>query len=159
MVTLTVVDFIILFLMNLSVTAFVTYFVNYIKRSAELAAEEGSHDKEYLKKIIRDAVNETRNVLTELRVHEFKIITDRRRLPGMNSLVEKLSMVDSKLGDHVWELVNAPVILSVIADTDKRQEVGTAGSTYYATLIKDYYATLELALKRCAELERNPISA
>ena len=152
MTTLTFADFVIISLINLVIIVIVTYAVNYAKRSAELSVEENSGDKEYLKKVIRLTVNETRDILTELRVHEFKVPTGRRRLSRMNSLIEKLNMADSGLGDLVWKLVTAPTVLDV-----KKTEVGTAGSTYKLTMINDYLKDLELALRRCTELEKNPV--
>lgn len=158
MITLTLGDFIILFLMNLGVSAVVTYVVNYAKRKAELSAEEGSNDKEYLKKAIREAVTETRSVLTELRVQEFRVPTGKRRLSRMNSLVEKLSLTDTELGTKVWRLVNAPVMLSVAEETDKKVGTNSEVAKFNLELKNGYFEDLEWALQRCAELEKNPIA-
>lgn len=152
MVTLTFGDFTILFLMNLALAVLVAYAVNYAKRKAELSAEEGSNDKEYLKKTIRDAVTEARNVLTELRVHEFGISTGRRRLARMNLLVEKISLADTKLGTVIWQLVNVPVLIDVYS------RLNTPESEKEILELKNKsFNDLEKALQRCAELEKNPI--
>ncbi len=45
---------------------------------------------------------EARNVLTELRVHEFRVQTGNRRLSRMNALVEKISLADTELGTKIW---------------------------------------------------------
>lgn len=156
MLTLTFGDFIFILVVNLVLSSLVAYFINYAKRRGELSAEEGSSDKEYLKNVLRESVNEARAVLAELRVNEFKVTTGRRRLSRMNTLVEKLSMFDEELGNLVWELVNAPVLLEVISENNKRQEIGTAGSTYINSLTNAYSEKLALALKRCNDLEKHP---
>ena len=156
MITLTFGDFIILFLMNLALAVVVAYAVNYAKRRAELSAEEGSNDKEYLKKVIREAVSEARNVLTELRVHEFNVPTGRRRLTRMNSLAEKLDLADPELGNRLWKLVNAPILLNVIDETNKRDDTDVQGAKYKTEMRDGYFKDVEWALQRCAELEKNP---
>lgn len=153
MVTLTLGDYIILFLVNLLAVGIVTY----VKRKAELSAEESSNDKEYLKKTIREAVSEARSVLTELRIQEFRVPTGKRRLSKRNSLVEKLSLTDTELGTKVWRLVNAPVILSVAEETDKKVVSSSEVARFNLELKNGYLKDLEWALQRCAELEKNPI--
>lgn len=157
MVTLTFGDFAVLFLMNLVLAAVVAYVVNYAKRSAELSAEEGSSDKEYLKKVIRESISEARSVLTELRVHEFNIPTGRRRLARMNSLAEKLNLVDVGLGTKLWRLVNAPIFIGIINETYKGIEPDPEVTKYRTEITNSYYKDLEWALQRCAEIEKNPI--
>ncbi len=157
MITLSLGDFTILFLMNLALAIIVTYAVNYTKRKAELNAEEGSNDKEYLKKTIREAVMEARSVLTELRVHEFQIHTGKRKLSRMNALVEKISLADSELGTKIWRLVNAPIMLNVTKETDKKVIPNSEVALYNLELKNSYFKDLEMALQRCAELEKNPI--
>ena len=154
MVTLTLGDFIILFLVNLLAVGIVTY----VKRKAELSAEESSHDKEYLKQTIRGAVTEARGILAELHVQEFRVITGKRRLSRMRSLVEKLSLTDTELGTKVWKLVNAPVILSIAEETDKKVGSNSEVAKFNLELKNDYLKDLEWALNRCAELEKNPIT-
>ena len=154
MVTLTFGDSIILFLVNLLAVGVVAY----IKRKAELSAEEDSSDKEYLKKAVREAVTEARSVLTELRVQEFRVRTGKRRLSRMNSLVEKLSLADAELGAKVWKLVNAPVILNVAEETDKKVGSNSEVARFNSKLRNGYLKDLGWALKRCAELEKNPIA-
>lgn len=154
MVTLTFGDFIILFLVNLLAVGAVAF----VKRKAELSAEESSSDKEYLKKAIREAVAETRSVLTELRVQEFRVPTGKRRLSRMNSLVEKISLTDTELGTKVWRLVNAPVMLSVAEETDKKVGSTSEVAKFNLELKNGYLKDLEWALQRCAELEKNPIA-
>lgn len=144
--------------MNLALAVVVAYAVNYVKRKAELSAEEGSNDKEYLKKAIREAVTEARSILTELRVQEFRVPTEKRRLSRMNSLVEKLSLTDTELGTKVWRLVNAPVILSVAEETDKKVGSNSEIARFNLELKNGYLKDLEWALQRCAELEKNPIA-
>lgn len=130
----------------------VGYVMNYAKRSGELDAEEGSNDKEYLKKTIREAVNEARSVLTELRVHEFKIQTGRRRLARINLLIEKVNLSDAKLGTVIWQLANSPVLIDVysrLGSVEAEKEI--------LELRRKSFKDLEWALKRCGELEKNPI--
>lgn len=157
MITLTFGDFAVLFLMNLILAAIVAYVVNYAKRSAELTAEEGSSDKEYLKKTIREAIAEARNVLAELRVHEFQIPTGRRRLSRMNALIEKLSLADPELGTKVWELVLAPTLINISCRANSEIEPNSEPVKYEMEMKKKYFKDLEWALQRCAELEKNPI--
>lgn len=156
MIALTLGDFIILFIMNLSLAVLVAYFVNYAKRRAELSAEEGSSDREHLKKVIREAISEARDVLSELRVHEFNIQTGRRRLTRMNSLAEKLDLADPELGNRLWKLVNAPILLNVIDETNKKDDSNVQGVKYKTDMRDGYFKDLEWALQRCAELEKNP---
>lgn len=157
MITLSFGDFIVLFLMNLVLAVIVAYAVNYAKRRAELSAEEGSNDKEYLKKVIRESIAETRNVLTELRVNEFIVPTGKRRLSRMNSLVEKLSLADSELGTKFWDLVNVPTFISTINKTYEGVDHDPKVTEYRTKIINSYLKDLEWALQRCAELEKNPI--
>lgn len=157
MLTLTLADFVILFLMNLVVAVIVTYTINYAKRKAELSAEEGSNDKEYLKKIMREAVTEARSVLTELRVQEFRVQTGNRRLSRMNTLVEKISLADTELGTKIWALVNAPVLLSTAEGAYKGLQHDPQVEKYMLSLKSVYSKDLDWALKRCAELEKNPL--
>lgn len=158
MITLTIGDFIVLFVINLILAIIVAYATNYAKRKAELSAEEGSKDKEYVKKVVRDAISEARNVLTELRVHEFNIPTGRRRLSRMNSLVEKLSLADAELGTKVWSLVNAPTLLEVENKTYEKTKPNPEVEKHIIKIKNNYFKDLERALKRCAELEKNPIA-
>ncbi len=144
--------------MNLALTAIVAYVTNFVKRKAELSAEESSNDKEYVKKIIRDAVSEARNVLTELRVHEFAIPTGRRRLSRMNSLVEKISLADPELGTKLWSLVNAPVFIDTINKSYEKVSSDPEVTKYRTEIINTYLKDIELALLRCAEIEKNPIA-
>ena len=157
MITLTFADFAILFLMNLGVAAIVAYIVNYAKRKGELSAEEGSNDKEYLKRTIREAVGEARAVLTELRVHEFRVQTGNRRLSRMNALVEKIGLADTELGTKIWVLVNAPVLLSTAEGAYKGLQHDPKVEEYMLSLKNGYFKDLEWALKRCSELEKNPL--
>lgn len=156
MITLTLGDFIVIFLMNLALTAIVAYVTNFAKRKAELSAEETSNDKEYIKRVIRDAVSEARTVLAELRVHEFAIPTGRRRLSRMNSLVEKISIADPELGTKLWSLVNAPVFIDTINKTYERMASDPEVTKYRTEIINTYLKDIEWALKRCAEVEKNP---
>jgi len=153
MATLAFDDFFILFSINL----FAAGVVAYVKRKAELSAEEDSKDKEYLKKTIRESVTEARNVLTELRVNEFRIVTGKRRLTRMNSLVEKLSLVDAELGNKLWKLVNAPIMLGVNEETYKKVEPNSEIAKYNLKIKEGYFKDLEWTLQRCADLEKNPI--
>ncbi|MFH0773620.1 MAG: hypothetical protein V1922_04900 [bacterium] len=149
MVTLSIGDFIILLLMNLAVS----YFMNFVKRSAELSAEESSSDKEYLKNKIRTAVSEARNVLTELRVHEFEIPTGRRRLARMNTLIEDISLADKELGSKIWGLVNTPVLVDAYSRIEENSPKVTAA---ILEIKNKSFKDLEWALERCAVLEKNP---
>lgn len=153
MITLTFGDFIALFLLNLLAAGAVAY----VKRRAELSAEEGSEVRKHLKEIIRGAVAEARDVLTELRVQEFRVHTGRRRLSRMNSLVEKLSLADPELGTLVWKLVNAPTLLSVMEENRKKAGVDPKVTKYEVEMKNNYFKDIEGALQRCAELEKNPI--
>ena len=157
MITLTLSDFLILFLMNLGLAVVVAYAVNYVKRKAELSAEEGSNDKEYLKKRIRDAVSETRTVLAELRVNDFKVPTGNRKLTRMNSLIEVLSLSDPDLGTRVWKLVNAPTMIALAGATYKIVEPQGQVARYESEMKKEYFEDLKWALGRCAELEKKPV--
>lgn len=157
MLNLTLGDFVVLFIMNLFIATVVAYFVNFAKRKGELSAEEGSNDKEYLKKRIRDAVSETRDVLAELRVHDFNIPTGKRRLTRMNSLIEVLSLTDAELGTCVWRLVNAPTMIAFAGATYKVVEPDGEIEKYSLEMKNKYFKDLDWALQRCAELEKNPI--
>ena len=148
MLTLSLGDFIVIFLINVVVV----YVLNFAKRSGELSAEEISGDKEFLKQKIRDAVAQARTVLTELRVHEFQIPTGKRKLARMNSLVEELSRVDNELGTKVWSLVNVPTIL----ETYKKKS-DPESEKYYLESRNGYFKDLEWALKRLDELEKDPV--
>ncbi|HUW21129.1 MAG TPA: hypothetical protein VMW41_00500 [Candidatus Bathyarchaeia archaeon] len=157
MITLTFGDFVVLFLMNLVLAAIVAYVVNYAKRKAELSAEESSEARKHLKEVIRGAIAETRDVLTELRVHEFKIPTGKRRLSRMNSLVEKLSLADFELGTKVWGLVLAPTLMNISGRANNRGELNPEAVKYEIEMKRKCFKDLEWALQRCAELEKNPI--
>ena len=126
--------------MNLVLAGVIAYVVNYAKRSAELSAEEGVSDKTYLKKLIRESVAETRDVLTELRVHEFNIPTGRRKLSRMNSLVEKLSLVDEELANRVWALVNAPTLVNLAEEAYKKVESDVRVQEYKHSLFENSQA-------------------
>lgn len=157
MINLTLLDYIILFIMNLFLAYIVGYATSHAKRKAELSVEEGSNDKEYLKKTIRDSVREARIVLTELRVQEFKVPTGKRRLSRMNDLVEKISLVDSDLGTQIWKLVNAPVMLQVSDQSSRVVSSESEVAQFNLDMKNKYFDELNQALRRCAELERKPI--
>ncbi len=123
-----------------------------------MSAEEGSNDKEYLKKVVREAISETRTVLVELRVHEFQILPGRRRLARMNALVEKLSMVDAKLGTKVWELVNAPTVIETTQAAYQGLHFNLEAKRHMLQVKNRYFKDLDWALERCARLEKNPIA-
>ena len=156
MTVITFEDYLVLFGMNLAITVVAAYVVSYAKRSAELSVEEGNNDKTHLKRIVREAVSEARNVLTELRVHQFSIPTGRRRLARMNSLAEKLNLVDIELGTKLWSLVNAPLFLGTINEAYEGLNSDPAVTQYRIEITNNYSKDLEWALKRCAELEKNP---
>ena len=156
MVTLTLGDLIVVFLLNLTLSVLVAYVINYVKRKAELTVEESSGDKEYLKKVIRDTVSETRTVLTELRVQEFNVRTGKRRLSRMNTLVEKISLADPKLGTKFWNLVNAPVFIDTINKTYEGVSSDPEVTKYRNSIIDAYLKDIDWALDRCADIEKNP---
>lgn len=75
----------------------------------------------------------------------------------MNALIERISLADTELGTKIWVLVNAPVLLNTAEGAYKGLRNDPEVEKYMMTLKNGYFKDLEWALKRCAELEKNPL--
>lgn len=153
--TLSLINIVVLFVINLIATSVVMYFAGFWKKTGELEAESVHDDSKHTKEVIRSAVGEARKELSKIRVAGYDPNVGDRRMTRMYELSKKLELTDKKLAKTFWIIMNNSKVWKTVADMPNKNPQAIK---FLEKGRKGQNALIDTALSRCNELERNPFS-